>query len=104
MKDLTNYEPFFKMYKTGNIVYPNAVARHFGISTNDAYRICEDMREKGIIKTMYMVSCPVCNHTLSTRYYAISSIDNTNEVGCCNCDTEFIPNIENDVMVYYEKK
>lgn len=100
---LTDYEPFFKLYKSKNIVYPAAVARHFGLNVKQSYMVCEDMKTKGIIKSMYMIKCPVCGSQLPTRYYSVMHIDDTNEIGCCNCDTEFIPNIEHDVFVLYEK-
>lgn len=41
MNNMTNYEPFFDLYKSKNIVYPNAVARHFGISLKESYVLCK---------------------------------------------------------------
>lgn len=104
MQDLTNYEPFFKMYHKRDIVYPNAVARHFSISIKEAYEKCEEIKHKGIIKNLYMVRCPICNHSLPQRYYSIMRIDDTLEQGCTNCGNEFLPNLETDIFVYYEKE
>ena len=101
IKDLINYEPFFKMYKHNDIVYPNAVARHFSISKKEANELCAARDDLFIL---YMIKCPVCNRTLPTRYYSLVSIDTDVELGCDNCCTEFLPNIEEDVMVYFEKK
>lgn len=102
MINLVNYEPFFNHYKTKDIVYPGAVARHFGVSLQDAYNICQNRVGKDL-KVLYMVKCPVCGHTLPIRYYSIVSIDTEYEYGCINCDTEFIVNREKDVVVYFEK-
>lgn len=102
IKSLINYEPFFNQYKQKDIVYPNAIARHFGISSKEAYSLCKNRVGKDL-RTLYMVKCPVCNQTLHGRYYSVASIDTEYEYGCTNCDTEFAVNTENDVVVYFEK-
>lgn len=102
IKSLINYEPFFNQYKPKNIVYPNTIARHFGISLKEAYNICQNRVGKDL-RTLYMIKCPVCNQTLPGRYYSIVSIDTEYEYGCLNCNTEFVVNPENDVVVYFEK-
>lgn len=102
MKSLIDYEPFFSKYKSKDIVYPNAVARHFGITLKEAYNLCQS-KIGNDLKLLYIIKCPVCSHTLSGRYYSVSSIDNECEYGCTNCDTEFTVNFDEDVIVYFEK-
>ena len=36
------YESFFNQYKPKDIVYPNAIARHFDISLKEAYNLCQN--------------------------------------------------------------
>lgn len=97
---------FISLYKQKNIIYPRAIARHFGISLNEAYKKLEDYKAKNQdIVNLYMIKCPVCNRiAYNERFYSINAIDTDYEIGCNHCDCEFIPNIENDVMVLYEKK
>ena len=102
IKSLINYEPFFNQYKPKDIVYPNAIARHFGISLKEAYNLCHNRVGKDL-RTLYMVKCPVCGCTLHGRYYSITSIDTEYEFGCNNCGTEFVVNPENDITVFFEK-
>ena len=102
MKNTTNYEPFFNRYKPRDIVYPNAIARHFGMTLKEAYTLCQNRVGKDL-KPLYMIKCPVCNQTLPARYDSILNIDNEYEYGCTNCDTEFKVNYEDDVMTYFEK-
>ena len=102
IKSLINYEPFFNQYKPKDIVYPNAIARHFGISLKEAYNLCQNRVGKDL-RTLYMVKCPVCGCALHGRYYSITSIDTEYEFGCNNCGTEFVVNPENDITVFFEK-
>lgn len=102
INDSLNYDEFFSKYKSKDIVYPNAVARYFGIFQKEAYEICKRRQD---LKPLYMISCPFCNHTLPMRYYSIVDIDiDTDiEVGCTHCDYEFLPDTDRDIYVYYEK-
>ena len=100
MKNTTNYEPFFNRYKPRDIVYPNAIARHFGITLKEAYNLCQTRVDKDL-KLLYMIKCPVCSQILHDRYYSIPSIDS--EYDCTNCDTEFNVNYEDNIMTYFEK-
>lgn len=102
MEKPKDYESFFAMYKPKNIVYPNAVARYFGVDIKAAYKICEDRISKDLRK-LYMVKCPVCNHTLPDRFHSIVDIDKENEYGCYNCGAVFNINPNEDIYVYYEK-
>lgn len=63
MKKTKDYESFFAMYKSKDIVYPSAVARYFGINIKAAYEVCENRLNKDLRK-LYMIKCPVCNCTL----------------------------------------
>lgn len=94
---------FFNMYKTGNIVYASAVARHFSELRRDAYLRC-DKRVGKDLKKLYLVVCPYC-HCLADnkRHEAIVDIQADEEINCCHCDSEFVLNAEEDVLVAYEK-
>ena len=104
---------FIRLYKSKNIVYPQAVARHFGVSINKAYQMCDERTNNKFnscltdvcdLKRLYMIRCPKCgNIALSERYYSIVDIPKEEEVGCISCDFEFIPDIDSDVQVFYEK-
>lgn len=99
-KKTKDYESFFAMYKPKNIIYPSVVARYFGINIKSAYEVCENRLNKDLRK-VYMIKCPVCNHTLPGRFYSIVDIDRENEYRCNSCDTAI--NLNKDIYVYYEK-
>ncbi len=101
-KKTKDYESFFAMYKSKDIVYSSAVARYFGINIKAAYEVCENRLNKDLRK-LYMIKCPVCNFTLPDRFYSIVDIDRENEYVCNNCDTVFKINLNKDIYVYYEK-
>lgn len=100
MENSKDYESFFALYKVKDIIYPSAVARYFGINIKAAYEVCENRLNKDLRK-VYMIKCPVCNHTLPGRFYSIVDIDRENEYRCNSCDTAI--NLNKDIYVYYEK-
>ena len=91
------------MYKRGDIVYASAVARYFSETRGDAYLRC-DKRVGNDLKRIYLVVCPYC-HCLADneRHEDIVDIQADEEVNCCHCDSEFMLNAEEDVLVAYEK-
>lgn len=92
----------FETYKTGDIVYPSVVARFYKEPICKAYDKCNARVNKDL-KRMYMVRCPHCNYIADyKRYYTVVDIPKE-EIGCLHCDTLFIPSIENDMFVLYEK-
>lgn len=96
-----NEDLFFNLYKSKDIIYPRAVARHFNINLQEACIMCHERVGKDL-RELYMIQCLVCSHTLSERFYAIQNINTDFEYGCNNCDTEFIAN-EKNIIVNFEK-
>ena len=91
---------FFLKYKSKDIIYPNAVAIYLDIPLKEAYEICKNRQD---LKPLYMILCPACNHILPIRYYSIVGVDTDMETECNHCGYEFLPDIDRDVYVYYEK-
>lgn len=98
----SSYDLFFNMYKTGDIIIPNVVAKYFSLKLSDAYKIC-DNRLKKDLKILYTIQCPKCKHILSEKYYSIVSIDIKNNYNCNNCNKKFLIIPNKDIKVYYEK-
>lgn len=91
---------FFSKYKSKDIIYPNAVAIYLDIPLKEAYEICKNRQD---LKPLYMILCPACNHILPIRYYSIADVDTDMETECNHCGYEFLPDIDKDIYVYYEK-
>ena len=87
------------MYKTGDIIVPNVVAKYFSLKLSDAYKICGNRLKKDL-KILYTIQCPKCKHILSEKYYSIVSIDIKNNY---NCNKKFLLIPNKDIKVYYEK-
>lgn len=98
-------ESFIDKYKSKNIIYPDAVARYFNISLKKAYEELEKQKSSvKNIRNLYMIRCPACNNVANyERFYNSESIDTDNEIGCCHCDYEFLPDWENNITSLYEK-
>lgn len=98
-------ESFLSIYKSGNIIYPAAVARHLGISVADTYSILDDYEKMhNDIQKIYLLRCPKCGMFLAGRYKAIVDMYSESEVGCDHCDATFVPNPEKDGYVVYLKR
>lgn len=91
---------FVGKYKSGDIIYPSAVARNCGITMKEAYQELENLVDK-IISRVYQIRCPKCNHYMGMRYYSLSDIPE--DYCCSNCDIEFDIDQGRDVIVLYEK-
>lgn len=87
-------------YKKGNLIFPSAVSQFYHITLADTYKLLNQRKD---IRKVYMVYCPICNRCAKqSRYYSLTDFDFSEEIGCENCDTLFLPQPEN-VIVLYEK-
>lgn len=91
---------FIDIYKKGDIVYPNAVARNYSISKEKAYNLCEEKLEESQLKRLYLINCPHCNRIASERYYSVASVPDY--AYCIHCDNE-IEYPAADLIDVYEK-
>lgn len=92
-------DDFLSKYQKGDIVYPSVVARYLGIAVEKAYKLLEGRND---VCPIFVVRCPFCSH-FSKRWYSISDLPDTKEIGCEHCDTVFTPT-KYDTIVFYEKK
>ena len=95
-------------YKAGDIVFPSAIGRMLGISVGDAYRVLESCKNDGLVRVLYMMRCPICGTIFGRRFYSLNEVteyvdDCYGEVACEHCDQYFVPKIDDNIVVYYEK-
>lgn len=95
-------------YKTGDIVFPSAIGRMLGISVAEAYHVLEGCKNDALVKVLYMMRCPLCGTIFGHRLYSLNEvteyIENCyGEIACEHCDQYFVPKIDDDIVVYYEK-
>lgn len=92
---------FWDMCHRGDIVFPSAVQRYFGVTKQTAIEMCERQISDGKCIAVYFVKCPECQE-LSRRFYNREDIPNhyTCENGCEGC--EDIPVSDDMIVKYYE--
>jgi len=92
---------FWDMCHRGDIVFPSAVQRYFGVTKQTATEMCERQMSDGKCVAVYFVKCPKCQK-LSRRYCNREDIPDyfTCENGCEEC--EDIPVSDDMIVKYYE--
>lgn len=91
---------FFNYYNSGDVIYPNAVARYYSESVKMAYNRCENHIGKDLRK-LYMIQCPFCGREANQdRYYAIPDLPINEEIGCIHCDNIFEVSHDNTIVIY----
>lgn len=89
------------MYHRGDIVFPSAVQRYFGVTKQTAIEMCERQMSDGKCVAVYYVKCLKCQN-LGRRYYSREDIPDyyTCENGCEGC--EDIPVSDDMIVKCYE--
>lgn len=97
----TENPDLWDMYHRGDIVFPSAVQRYFGVTKQTAIEMCEKQVSDGKCVEVYFVKCPECQE-LSRKYYNREDIPDhyTCENGCEEC--EDIPVSDDMIVKYYE--
>ena len=96
-------QDFWGMYRRGNIIFPSAVQRYFGITRQASIEMCEKQVHDGKCVAVYFVKCPECQN-LGKKYYNREDIPDyyTCENGCEEC--EDIPVSDDMIVKYYERQ
>ena len=94
-------QDLWSMYRRGDIVFPSAVQRYFGVTKQTAIEMCERQISDRKCIAVYFVKCPGCQE-LSRKYYNREDIPDhyTCENGCEEC--EDIPVSDDMIVKYYE--
>ena len=94
-------QDLWSMYRRGDIVFPSAVQRYFGVTKQTAIEMCERQISDRKCIAVYFVKCPECQE-LSRKYYNREDIPDhyTCENGCEEC--EDIPVSDDMIVKYYE--
>lgn len=97
----TENPDFWDMCHRGDIVFPSAVQRYFGVTKQTAIEMCEKQVSDGKCVEVHFVKCPECQE-LSRKFYNREDIPNhyTCENGCEEC--EDIPVSDDMIVKYYE--
>ena len=96
-------QDLWSMYRRGDIVFPSAVQRYFGVTKQTAIEMCERQISDRKCIAVYFVKCPECQE-LSRKYYNREDIPDhyTCENGCEEC--EDIPVSDDMIVKYYERQ
>ena len=90
---------FLDNYKAGEIVYPQAVSKAFGVSRAYAVSLLEQCCSYGVIRKQYEVICAYgCQRP--SGVVVDSAKDLPEEVFCHNCDRKIIHPEQHMVPIY----
>ncbi|MGE7763827.1 hypothetical protein [Peribacillus sp. NPDC096540] len=86
-----------KRYKKNEWLYPGVLIRKLDITSAQAYKVLEIMKEMDVLEVNYELYCHNCNTFEGPIYETFSLMPN--EVECESCDTELKPLI-NSIVIY----
>lgn len=86
-----------KAYKKGMWVYPGALKRHLGVSSQVIYNALNVLKQDGFLETYCEVFCPKCSKTSGEVFATITEIPE--EIYCETCNEE-ISSIDNTITIY----
>lgn len=104
---LISKDEYINGFKPRSIIYPNAVARYYGLEIKDVYEYLDNRaKTKQDIVPVIELHCPHCYHDLPHKYYNINELLTTNlkNIVCPFCNEFFDVDINTNNCVYYEKR
>ena len=97
---MNNIDQFISIIKSGDYVFPDALARYLKIPLVDAYLM---LQKRTDIQAVYAVRCPICQERIGI-FESIEKIPDV--VNCIKCDKEIEDNAtdkNSNVYVCYQK-
>lgn len=89
---------FFKHYRSGEWIYPDAMHRALSLTIQEVYEILEAGVDAKALEQNLEVYCPRCQRFVGKRYKSIFDIPE--EVNCVHCDFEIEDPLRHAIVIY----
>ena len=97
---MSNLKDYFDKYERGDYIYPSIVMKELNISIQDAYQLCCDMEDDGLLTSLLEMYCPYCESFTGIQYQSFFEVPK--EIVCPKCGKKLHGDdmYENQIVVY----
>ncbi|MEI4801290.1 hypothetical protein WAZ07_08105 [Bacillus sp. FJAT-51639] len=94
---LDKFMLLLKRYKKGEWLYPGVLIRKLNITSSNAYKLLDSLKDIGVLEVNYELYCHTCNTFEGTIYETFSQVPN--DLHCEGCGIELKP-LVNSIVIY----